>query len=110
MPHELLRLERLPPDLDELTRQAYIRVLAHEEWASEAQTSDRRRKLTCARVLGFLLLEAPSVHARHSVINEVNSCQGDNGRLFQLGEMFLEHYICLCESCHYLLFRTLINT
>jgi hypothetical protein len=92
-----LASEGLSDRLDEATRGAYSSVLLHERWA-ESQRSIPRRKLVCARVLGRLLLEAPSTRARHSVVEEVNACQDDNGRLYQLGEMFFEHYIRLCKS------------
>jgi len=85
---------------DEATRQAYSSILSHKQWAAAAfkYRKDRERRFTCARVLGRLLLEAPSTRARNNIIEEVNACQDDNDRLYKLGEMYLEHYICLCES------------
>jgi hypothetical protein len=100
-----LDFEGLENRLDEATQQAYSAVLLHERWAeSERRASIRQRKLTCARVLGQLLLEAPSSRAKENIVEEVDACQSDNGRLYKLGEMYLEHFIRLCESFHYFLF------
>jgi hypothetical protein len=74
-------------------------ILSREQWAASIRLRKMRdRKLTCARDLGRLLLEAPSTRARDNVIGEVNACENDNDRLYELGEMYLEHYIRLCES------------
>ena len=86
MPYELplLDSEALPSPLDDATRKAYSSILSHGQWAaaSTGPRQTRDRKLTCARVLGRLLLDAPSTRARDNVV-EVNACQDDNDRLYK---------------------------
>ena len=78
-------------------RSAYSTTLLLEHAASSnPHPKIRERKLIHARVLGHLLREAPSMHARENVANQVNSCQ-NNDQLDALGEMYFLHYICACE-------------
>jgi hypothetical protein len=78
-------------------RSAYSMTLLLEHAASSnTHPKIRERKLIHARVLGHLLREAPSMHAREYVANQVNSCQ-NNDQLDALGEMYFLHYICACE-------------
>jgi hypothetical protein len=99
--YQLPRLEELS-NLDEATQQAYSSVFLHEQWAA-SQARSRQRKLTCARVLGRLLLEAPSTRARQCIIGEVDACEHNNDRLYQLGGMYLDHFIRLCVCLRYFL-------
>ena len=78
-------------------RSAYSMTLLLEHAASsDPDPKIRERKLIHARVLGHLLREAPSMHARENVANQVNSCQNDD-QLDALGEMYFLHYIFTCE-------------
>lgn len=78
-------------------RSAYSMTLLLEHAASSnADPKIRKRKLIHARVLGHLLREAPSMHARENVADQVNSCHY-NDQLDALGEMYFLHYICFCE-------------
>jgi hypothetical protein len=53
--------------------------------------------LVCARILGYLIIHAPSVAGRYLVANEVISCNYDVERLAALGRMYYLHYIRVCE-------------
>jgi hypothetical protein len=83
MSQNLPRLNELLNPLDGATLEAYNSVLRHEQWADSVELSVgptpaiRDRKLICARVLGRLLLEAPSVRGRDSVVEEVTACEDD---------------------------------
>jgi hypothetical protein len=57
----------------------------------------REQKLIHARVLGYLILEAPSIRASEFVAKEVNACRSE-GQLDEMGEMYLHHHLRACES------------
>ena len=64
----------------------------HKQWATFSE-----KELVCARASGRLLLEGPSTRARENIIKEVNACPDDNDRHNQLGNVYLDHYVRLCE-------------
>jgi hypothetical protein len=76
---------------------AYSKILELEKDAvSDANPKTRERKLIHARILGYLIREGPSMHASEHVAKEVNDCQ-DYDQSYRLGEMYLYHYIGICE-------------
>jgi hypothetical protein len=76
---------------------AYSEILKLEQDAhSDANPKICEEKLVYARVLGYLIQEGPSMDASEHVAKEVNDCQ-DHDQFYRLGEMYLYHYICICE-------------
>ena len=51
-----------------------------------------------ARILGYLILHAPSSIARAEIVGLIHSYSQDEN-LLELGEHFLLYFICPCESC-----------
>jgi hypothetical protein len=49
-----------------------------------------------ARILGYLILEGPSTHAKEYVAQVVNKCRDDD-EMEELGEVYFLQYICACE-------------
>jgi hypothetical protein len=41
-----------------------------------------------ARILGYLILHAPSIHARHEMVRVIRSCGQNQDTLSELGECF----------------------
>lgn len=70
---------------------AYNICLALENVA----TSDDSR--IHARILGYLILHAPSSIARAEIVNVIHSYAQDENTLLALGEHFLLHLICPCK-------------
>jgi hypothetical protein len=50
-----------------------------------------------ARVLGYLILHAPSIHARHEVIKVIHSCAQNYDALSELGHSFIDYFIRPCK-------------
>jgi hypothetical protein len=50
-----------------------------------------------ARVLGYLILHAPSIHARHEVIKVIHSCAQKYDTLSELGQYFIDSFIRPCK-------------
>jgi len=50
-----------------------------------------------ARILGYLILHAPSNDARHEVIRVIDLCSQTHDTLSGLGQYFLDHFIHPCE-------------
>jgi hypothetical protein len=50
-----------------------------------------------ARVLGYLILHAPSIHARHEVIKVIHSCAQKYDTLSELGQYFIDYFIRPCK-------------
>ncbi|KAF9233591.1 hypothetical protein BU15DRAFT_90278 [Melanogaster broomeanus] len=81
--HELdRRINCLP-----FVTRAYPMILQLEQSAKD------NRELVHARTLGYLIIHGPSDEARKTVAREVNSCDGDEIRLGNLGRSYVEHYI-----------------
>ncbi len=49
------------------------------------------------RLLGYMLLEAPTAEGRDNVTFEIASCSGDETRLKQLAQLYAKVYIQTCE-------------
>jgi hypothetical protein len=56
----------------------------------------REKKLICARILGYLILEGPSTHAKEYVAQMVNRCRDDD-EVEELGEDYFLQYLRACE-------------
>jgi hypothetical protein len=77
---------------------AYSRILKMEQDASShGDPNICEQKLVCARVLGYLILEGPSMYTSEYIAQEVNSCQ-DYDQSYGLGEMYVHCYIYICKS------------
>jgi len=50
-----------------------------------------------ARVLGCLILHAPSLHARHEVVKVIHSCAQNYDALSELGHSFIDYFIHPCK-------------
>jgi hypothetical protein len=50
-----------------------------------------------ARVLGYLILHAPSIHACHEVIKMIHSCSQQYDTLSELGQYFFDYFIRPCK-------------
>ena len=70
------------------------------------RNSDTAEDCMHARILGYLILNAPSLDAQAEVIKAINSCSEDERRLLGLGRCFELWFIRPCElstplgSCH----------
>lgn len=72
---------------------AYRRVFSLEKML---QSEEDYRKLVCLRVLGYLLLYAPSTEARVAVARRVVS-SNDAKTLIEHGKWYYNNYILPCE-------------
>ncbi len=73
-------------------RPTYSRILLLERAAhSNTNHEIREQKLVHARVLGYLILEGPSMQASEFVAREVNACQSED-QLDEMGGMYLHRY------------------
>ena len=76
---------------------AYPKILWLEQVSNSNTNHDiREKKLMCARILGYLILEGPSTHAREYVAQVVNKCQDDD-EMEELGEVYFLQYLGACE-------------
>jgi len=75
-------------------RTAYSRVLLLERAAHSDTNREilEQKPLIHARVLGYLILEGPSMRAIEFVAKEVNACRSED-QLDELGETYLLHYL-----------------
>jgi hypothetical protein len=73
---------------------AYNVCLDFERAAAAKTDIDATRH---ARVLGYLILYAPSVHAHHEVIKEIHSCAQKYDTLSELGQYFMDYFLRPCK-------------
>ena len=71
---------------------------AYDAYLSSYQLSMASQDFSamCGRILGFMLLEAPSDDGLLKLADEINSCK-DEQALIYLGEYFLISFIRPCE-------------
>ncbi|KAF8908574.1 hypothetical protein CPB84DRAFT_1843468 [Gymnopilus junonius] len=69
--------------------EAYRRVVSLEKTLEDGKDD---KKLLCVRILGYLLLEAPSHEARLAVARRVRSSETDDA-LIDLGKWYFNHFI-----------------
>ncbi|KIM43725.1 hypothetical protein M413DRAFT_387497 [Hebeloma cylindrosporum] len=55
-------------------------------------------QITRARVLGYLIIEAPIQEGRTYVCDEILRCNGNSDKLWELADLYITHLIRLCES------------
>jgi hypothetical protein len=53
--------------------------------------------VVCARLLGYLIIHAPTVSGRTDVANEINSCNNDEEKLHMLAQFYINHFLRVCE-------------
>ena len=53
--------------------------------------------VVCARLLGYLIVHAPTIHGRTDVANEINSCNNDEEKLHVLAQFYINHFLRVCE-------------
>ncbi|KAH9074788.1 hypothetical protein EDB83DRAFT_1871336 [Lactarius deliciosus] len=97
--------DNLPPHLGlsnkiEGIRRAYSTLLKIQKSISSSSfigtrvsREQQRLKLMRVRVLGYLILEGPSLTASEFVAEEVNSYKEDEDQIDKFGEMFFLHYL-----------------
>lgn len=90
---------KLPPEnSDELKTlspnelSAYIVCLTFQEQVAE------ETNIIHARLLGYLILHAPNQIARSEMVRAIHSCEGDFGRLSELGQLYINCFIRACKS------------
>jgi hypothetical protein len=71
------------------------------EFQNKAHNDDVMRDVMRARVLGYLILNAPSATAQHEVVEVIHSCRHDFRTLSELGETFINYFIRPCKSANY---------
>ena len=50
-----------------------------------------------ARLLGFLILEAPTVNSRFHIAQEILQCNSDGEQMDLLAQFYMDHLLRLCE-------------
>src|ERR1700735_2285586 len=50
-----------------------------------------------ARLLGYLIIHAPTVAGHTDVTNEINSCNNDEEKLHTLAQFYINHFLRICE-------------
>ena len=96
-------LPELPPHLQSFPSilRAYPQILNLERNEQAAYSQDpstkQWKRLINARILGYLILEGPSDHARETVALEVNACHGEEELLLDAGQLYFDHYIRACK-------------
>ncbi|KAK0467013.1 uncharacterized protein EV420DRAFT_660011 [Desarmillaria tabescens] len=83
-----------PENFTAQQNEAYVGAQAIEslsEWSVMSSGSMTPR--VAGRLLGYMLLEAPTVEGRDNVTFEIVSCAGDEARLKQLTQLYAEVYI-----------------
>jgi hypothetical protein len=110
----LPELSELPPRLHDFPSivGAYPQILnleRNEQAAYSRDPSDRGKRLIYARILGYLILEGPSDHARVAVALEVNACNDDE-KLLAIGQLYFNHYIRACKLQNVCLFFAILES
>ena len=70
---------------------AYNVCLAFEEHAKDDKTIIR------ARLLGYLIIYAPTPNAQQEIAKEIHSCHHDFATLSNLAEHFVNYYVRPCK-------------
>ncbi|KAH9026394.1 hypothetical protein EDB85DRAFT_2149232 [Lactarius pseudohatsudake] len=107
-------MSQLPDDLparfshSEGIRKAYSTLLniqgvisASDMGTTKASRGSHEQKLMHVRILGYLILEGPSLVASESVAEDVNSCEEYEDKIDKIdkaGERYLFHYLCIFKK------------
>jgi hypothetical protein len=51
----------------------------------------------CARLLGYLIIHAPTPGGHINITNEINSCNEDGEKLHILAQFYINHFLRVCE-------------
>lgn len=85
-----------------IIRCAYDRCLDLEKRHAEVPKHGRLDVLVCARMLGYVLLEAPTEEGRMEFASEVIRCSHDGDKELQsLAELYKDHLLRVCKSPTY---------
>ena len=52
--------------------------------------------VVCARLLGYIIIHAPTEEGRTNITNEINSCNDDNMTLHRLAKFYVGHFLRPC--------------
>lgn len=63
-----------------------------------ASTGDTEKDVVYARILGYLILEAPASAGRDYISEEILNCEGNTTKLLELAEFFVSSVMPICES------------
>jgi hypothetical protein len=63
-----------------------------------------------ARVLGYLIIHAPSLAAVHEVALVIHSCSHDFQKLFDLGDIFINYFVRICKGFFFIQHYPLMPT
>jgi len=88
---------------------AYPQILSLERtekaaWERSPGDGGQRKRLMYARIVGYLILEAPSDQARIAVGLEVISCE-DKEEILAIGQHYCDHLLYACKQLILLLLR-----
>ena len=53
--------------------------------------------LVCSRLLGYLILHAPTPGGQMCIMNEINSCDDDEEKLHRLAQFYVNYFLHVCE-------------
>ena len=76
--------------------EAYQWCLEFENLVDEVVLADLPRRLREARVLGYMIREAPSIRGRRNVARDILACS-DNGALSRLADFYINNLFLACE-------------
>ena len=79
--------------LDNASLDAYDVCIELEDKASDEE------ELRNARLLGYLILYAPSSAARYEIVKTIHSCSGEKEDLQELSTLYMDFFVrrqCLC--------------
>lgn len=75
---------------------AYKRCVSLQNSHSEVVQAGRLSVLICARLLGYMILEAPTDEGRAEFVSEIVRCVNDED-LQKLAELYKNHLLRLCK-------------
>jgi len=82
---------------------AYNECLGLEKTLQERveKGEDVENDLVHIRILGYLVHFAPGTRGLETVVQEINSCDGDHSALISVGQMYYDHLLraCKCTKC-----------
>lgn len=86
-----------PYPAGQLWARAYDVALAYQTRAPDARTSSGMPPIVCARVVGYMLIHAPTNKCRNIISNEIENCE-DDSKLCRLAELYAINFVRCCRS------------
>ncbi|KAF8227805.1 hypothetical protein L208DRAFT_1365677 [Tricholoma matsutake] len=87
-------MPNLPPaDRSEAAQLGLNALSAYRVCLAFQQQVTEKPLITHARILGYLILHAPTENARHEIVKAIHSCNNDFNVLSKLGQSFIDYYI-----------------